>query len=65
VEAAIRLAQQAKTDQELGTHADPVGVALLVLSTLQGLQMLIAMFGDEIDSDAATGALLAALEHFS
>ena len=65
VQAAVRLAEQARTDQELGPEANPVGVALLVLSALQGLQMLIAMFGDQIDSDAATGALLAALDGFS
>jgi AcrR family transcriptional regulator len=65
VEAAIRLAKKAKTDQELSPEADPVGVALLVLSTLQGLQMLIAMFGADIDSDAATDTLLAALKGFS
>ena len=41
---------------------DPAGFALVVLSTLQGLQMLIAMFGDTIDSDAATDTLLAAVQ---
>lgn len=64
VDAAIRLARQASADGEFREDVDPVGVALLVLSALQGLQLLIAMFGDDIDSDAATDALLSALESF-
>ena len=62
VDAAIRLAERAKESGELREDVDPLGFALLVLSALQGLQLLIAMFGDDIDSDAATEALLSALE---
>ncbi len=62
VDAAIRLAERAKDSGELRKEVEPVGFALLVLSALQGLQLLIAMFGDDIDSDAATDALLSALE---
>jgi len=61
VESALMLARQASEAGELGPEVDPDGFALVVLSTLQGLQMLIAMFGDAIDSDAATDTLLAAL----
>ena len=64
VDEAIGLADRAREASELRADVEPVGVALLVLSTLQGLQMLIAMFGDDIDSDAATDALLAALGSF-
>ncbi len=54
----------ASENHELRSDVDPAGVALLVLSALQGLQLLIVMFGDDIDSDAATDALLAALASF-
>ena len=64
VDEAIRLAQRASENHELRSDVDPAGVALLVLSALQGLQLLIVMFGDDIDSDAATDALLAALASF-
>ena len=64
VDAAVRLARQASDAGEVSEPVDPVGLALLVLSSLQGLQLLIAMFGDEIDSDAATQTLLAALAGF-
>ncbi len=64
VDAAVRLARQARDAGEVDQPVDPVGLALLVLSALQGLQLLIAMFGDEIDSDAATQTLLAALAGF-
>ena len=62
VESALRLARQASAAGELRPEVDPAGFALVVLSTLQGLQMLIAMFGDTIDSDAATDTLLAAVQ---
>ena len=65
VESAIRLARDAKQRGELRADVDPAGLALLVLSALQGLQVLIAMFGDEIDSDAATKELLAAVDSFA
>jgi AcrR family transcriptional regulator len=61
INSAKRLAQQAKERRELRNDIDPLGVALLLLSALQGLQLLIAMFGDDIDSDAVTDALLSAM----
>ncbi len=61
VESAIELAREASERGEIRDDVEPVGLALLVLSTLQGLQLLIAMFGEEIDSDAATRALLDAI----
>jgi len=64
IDSAIALMLRASEEDELRSDVDPAGVALLVLSTLQGLQLLIAMFGDDIDSDAATEALLAALRSF-
>ena len=38
VDAAIRLAQRTSEDGELNAEADPIGVALLVISALQGLR---------------------------
>ena len=64
IDSAIALMLRASDEDELRSDVDPAGVALLVLSTLQGLQLLIAMFGDDIDSDAATDTLLAALRSF-
>ncbi len=64
VESAIGLARDARERGELREDVDPTGLALLVLSALQGLQVLIAMFGDEIDSDAATRELLAVFDSF-
>ncbi len=61
VDSALRLARQASETGELDPAVDPAGFALVVLSTLQGLQMLIAMFGEAIDSDAATDTLLGAV----
>jgi AcrR family transcriptional regulator len=62
VESAIALAHQASASGEIRDDVDPVGLALLVLSALQGLQLMIAMFGDEIDGNAATRSLLDAIE---
>lgn len=64
VDPAIRLARQATDAGEFSERVDPVGIALLVLSALQGLQLLIAMFDTDIDSDAATDTLLAAIASF-
>jgi AcrR family transcriptional regulator len=61
VDTAISLACQASEAGEIRSDIDPVGAALLVLSTLQGLQLFIAMFGDDVDSDAATDTLLSVL----
>lgn len=62
VESATGLAREARERGELREDVDPTGLALLVLSALQGLQVLIAMFGDEIDSDAAARELLAVVD---
>jgi hypothetical protein len=62
VDAAIHLAQRASEDGELNAEADPIGVALLVISALQGLRVLIAMFGNDIDTDAAMDTLLSTLD---
>ena len=64
VDDAIRLARQASDAGEFSSDVDPVGLALLVISALQGLQLLIAMFDTEIDSAAATDTLLAIIASF-
>lgn len=64
VDAAIELAVEAKQAGELREDVDPAGFALLVLSALQGLQLFIAMFGDDIDSESAVATLLGALDGF-
>ena len=64
IDTAKRLAEQARESREFRDDVDPQGVALLVVSALQGLQLLIAMFGDDIDSEATTDALLSAIESF-
>ncbi|MFV1963033.1 MAG: TetR family transcriptional regulator [Acidimicrobiia bacterium] len=64
VDAAIRLSRQASDAGELSEGVDPAGLALLVVSALQGLQLLIAMFDTEIDSGAATDTLLATIAGF-
>jgi len=64
VDAAIRLTRQAADAGELSEQVDPVGLALLVLSALQGLQLLLAMFDSDIDSDAATDMLLSTIAGF-
>jgi TetR/AcrR family transcriptional regulator, fatty acid metabolism regulator protein len=59
VDEAIQLARQASDAGEFSSDVDPVGLALLVISALQGLQLLIAMFDTDIDSAAATDTLIA------
>ncbi len=61
IDDVIQLARRAGDAGEFKEDVDPVGLALLVVSALQGLQLLIAMFDTDIDSDAATDTLLAVI----
>ncbi len=64
VDSTISLVERAQEQGGIDPDVDAAGLALLVLSCLQGLQLLIVLFGDKIDTDSATATLLETIGRF-
>ncbi|MFQ5948056.1 MAG: hypothetical protein ACE5KX_04260 [Acidimicrobiia bacterium] len=64
VDSVISLVERAQEKGEIEPEVDAAGLALLVLSCLQGLQLLIALFGEKIDTEPATATLLEVIRRF-
>ncbi len=64
VDSTISLVKRAQEQGEIDPEVDAAGLALLILGCLQGLQLLIVLFGDKIDTEPATTTLLEAIGRF-
>ena len=64
VDSVISLVEGAQEKGGIDPDVDAAGLALLVLSCLQGLQVLIVLFGDKIDTESATATLLEVIHRF-
>ncbi len=64
VDSTISLVERAQEQGGIDPDVDAAGLALLVLSCLQGLQLLIVLFGDKIDTESATATLLEVIHRF-
>jgi hypothetical protein len=64
VNSVISLVEDAQKQGEIDPEADATGLALLILGSLQGLQLLITLFGDKIDTSRATATLLEVIRRF-
>ncbi len=64
VNSVISLVERAQEQGAIDPDVDAAGLALLVLSCLQGLQLLIVLFGDKIDTESATATLLEVIHRF-
>lgn len=64
VNSVISLVEDAQKQGEIDPEADAAGLALLILASLQGLQLLITLFGEKIDTGRATATLLEVISRF-
>ena len=64
VDSTISLVERAQEQGEIDPEVDAAGLALLILGCLQGLQLLIVLFGEKIDTEPATTTLLEAIGRF-
>ena len=64
VDSVISLVERAQEQGGIDPDVDAAGLALLILSSLQGLQVLIVLFGDKIDTESATATLLEVIHRF-
>lgn len=64
VDSTISLVERAQEQGEIEPEVDAAGFALLILGSLQGLQLLITLFGEKIDTEPATRTLLEVIGRF-